>query len=71
MKRSEALAALNKIAEVLDIDGELTIDEEALIYSTLIVIAGWTGEEWEAALNGVRMVQCTKAIRNIRLGDAT
>ena len=67
MKRSEALRVLNGMAEMLDIDGELTIDDEAVIYSILPVLAKWSSEEWEAALNGVKMVRCTKAIKDIRL----
>ena len=67
MKRSTALKALNEMAERFDIDGELTLDEEAAIYSILPVLAKWNYDEWEAALNGVKMVRCTKAVENIRL----
>ena len=67
MKRSEALKVLNEIAEMFDLDGELTIDDEAVIYSIVPSLVGWTSDEWEAALNGVKMVRCTKAVENIRL----
>ena len=69
MKRSRAIEALSEMAKTFDVDGELTLAEEAAIYSLVPSLVGWTSDEWEAALNGVKMVRCTKAVQRINLAQ--
>ena len=68
MKRSEALKLLNEFADGVDLDAvSLSIEKEALIYACIPSLLGWSSEEWESALNSVKMIRVTKALEKTNL----
>ena len=67
MKRSDALKLLNEFAEEIDLNAaSMPIEKEALIYACIPPLLGWSSEEWESALNSVKMIRVTTALSAIK-----